>query len=143
MRRTTLIAFSWTVLATAAFAHAGVKDPRVMAWMAGMKDMGADAKVLIQMSRGVVPFDAQAAETARLALAAEAERIVPLFAAKADDPKSESKPEIWTEFEEFSRLSTELEFVIAAADVSSADGIKDSARAIGAACAACHEAYRE
>ncbi len=143
MRRSILSALVWGGLATVALAHAGVKDERVMAWMAGMKDMGADTKVLVQMARGTVAFDADAAAASKDALASEARRIVPLFETKADDPKSESKPTVWSEFDAFTRLSEDLEAVIAAADVSTPDGVKAAAREIGTACAACHDRYRE
>ncbi len=143
MRRTTMMTLGWTLLATAAFAHAGVKDPNVMAWMAGMKDLGSASKTLVQMARGQVAYDEAAATAALDTLASEAAEIVPLFEQQAEDPKSESLPAIWTDFADFSDKAAALQAAISAADVSTEAGVQAAARSIGATCAACHKAYRK
>ncbi|NQY62048.1 MAG: cytochrome c, partial [Cognatishimia sp.] len=61
MRKTVLILTSSLMIASMALAHNGVKNPAVMARMQGMEQIGAASKVLGNMARGRVAFDAEAA----------------------------------------------------------------------------------
>jgi cytochrome c556 len=126
-----------------AWAHEGVKNPVVMARMDGMSEMGSATRVLGEMARGETGFDASAAEAARARIVTQAERTPGLFEAREDDPKSEAKPAIWENFDDFVAKSDAMVAVARAADVSSLDALRSSVREIGRACGACHEPYRE
>ena len=143
MYRTLILTLALTLTATLAPAHVGVKDPRVIAWMAGMKDMGAAEKMLRQMARGQIAFDQAAAETALAVIAREAPKVVPLFETPATDPKSEALPTIWTAFDDFKAKAEALEQTVASADVSTLERLQATARPIGQTCGACHDAYIE
>ncbi len=130
-------------IASAAFAHTGVKDPQVMARMDGMVVLGDNTKVLSQMARGIVAYDRKAAEAAIAALTEETARVPALFEPKAADPKSESKPEIWSDWEGFLAEVKGLQTVLTSVDVSSSDALATAVRDIGRSCGSCHEAYRE
>lgn len=127
--------------ATLALAHAGVKDPDVMARMEGMKAMGAAEKTLRRMSRGQITFDATEAQAAREVLAREAPRVVPLFEPQADDPLTEALPTIWTAFDDFAEHAEALEQAVANLDVSSLGRLQATLRPVGQACGTCHDAY--
>lgn len=143
MKRTLTLTLALTLTATLAAAHVGVKDPRVIAWMAGMKDMGAAEKTLARMERGQIAFDQAEAEAALAVIAREAPRIVPLFKTPADDPKSEALPTIWTAFDDFKAKAEALEQAVASADVTTLEALQSSVRPIGRTCGACHDAYIE
>ncbi|MEL7461340.1 MAG: cytochrome c [Pseudomonadota bacterium] len=138
-----ILALTFILTATLALAHVGVKDPKVIAWMAGMKEMGAAEKSLARMARGQIAFDPGQAQAAMEVLAREAPQVVPLFETPADDPKSEALPAIWTAFDDFKAKAAALETAVAAGDVSTPEALARTARAIGATCGACHDLYVE
>lgn len=133
------------ILATAAFAHEGVKNPGVMARMHAMKDMGADLKALGRMTLGAVPFDEKAAEAYLNDLRLEAREIVTLFEGADEDPKSEALPVIWDNFEDFSKRARALEAYLAAqaGTVMSVQDLEPIFATLSADCRACHKIYRE
>ena len=137
-----IIALTVILFTTTAAAHEGVKAPAVMARMNGMSEIGDATKVLGQMAKGAVAFDASAAQGAARTIAEEAARIPALFEARADDPKSEALPAIWERFEDFSGLARDLERA-AGVEIATPDALGPAFQAIGAACKACHEDYRE
>lgn len=139
--RTLVFTLALMVPATLALAHVGVKDPRVIAWMAGMKDMGTAEKALRRMARGQVAFDPVAAQTALDVLAREADQVVPLFETRATDQKSEALPTIWTDFDDFKAKAADLELAVSASDIATLESLSATARRIGASCGACHDVY--
>lgn len=143
MHRITPILLAALLAATAALAHSGVKDPQVKARMDGMAAQGTQTKVLGQMAKGAAPFDASKAQAAIRALKTEAKRIPALFQHQADDPKSEAKPDIWTNWPAFTERGDTLYDALAAADVTTPDALTRSVRTIGAACGACHKQFRD
>lgn len=138
-----MTAIGLVILATAAGAHEGVKNPKVMAWMAGMKDLGAATKTLVKMASGQSEYQEYTASAALEALSMEAAQIADLFAEQANDPKSDSLPAIWSAFDDFTNKAAALEASVAAADVSSLEGVQAAVRSIGGTCSACHMAYRK
>ena len=143
MPRITTSTLAVLLVATAALAHSGVKDPQVKARMAGMSVLGEETKVLGQMAKGATPFNAAKAQAAITKMQVEAKRIPALFEPQADDPKSESKPAIWTDWAKFQAHVTALTDALARADVSKPGSLNASVRAIGGACGACHKQFRE
>lgn len=132
-------------LGTTALAHEGVKNPAVMKRMHGMKEIGSDLKVLVQMAKGETLFDQSVAQAAAASIATRAVEAPELFEAKEDDPKSEALPAIWNNFDDFTAKSKALEKVALRAITSMAtlEELRPALQEIGAACTQCHRTYRE
>ncbi|WP_370230086.1 cytochrome c [Cognatishimia sp.] len=143
MRRTALIMSASLMIATVALAHNGVQNPAVMARMQGMEQLGAASKVLGNMARGRVAFDAEAAAAAKAALVQHASEIPALFEAQEDDPKSEARAEIWEDFAGFTENANALKDAAEALDITNADTIGSGMGAIGGTCRSCHRSYRQ
>ncbi|MCG6883641.1 MAG: cytochrome c [Silicimonas sp.] len=126
-------------------AHEGVKDPAVLARMDSMKEIGKATKFLGAMAKGEARFDPLKARQSLALISDEARRTPELFAGANDDPKSKGDPAIWEDFADFRRKSKELERIAArsANELSVVDELSAALRDIGAACRACHEAYRK
>ncbi len=129
-------------VAGAALAHDGVKNPAVMARMEGMKQMGGAAKILGEMVKGAVVFDAASANAAMETLRVESARIEALFEAEEDDPKSEALPAIWQDYPDFTAKAEALN-AAASQTVGSLEELQGAISQIGGACRACHKDYRE
>lgn len=143
--RKPILATILAVTAASALAHSGVQDPAVLARMDAMKSIGDSMKVIGNMAKGQTSFDADSAQQAAAEIARHAARTTDLFEARAQDPKSEAKPSIWDQFDDFSAKASDLEIAAetARADLSSADGLVPAVQRLGAACKACHDLYRE
>ena len=137
--RTYLIIFC--CLASAALAHTGVKDPDVKARMDLMTQSGPELKVLSDMARGLVLFDANAAENARGALQDQAVAMPTAFLKPADDPKSEARRLIWDDWDGFLAKAKAME-AAATTPIATLDDLRASLGSIGKTCSACHEVYR-
>ena len=129
-------------IATTAWAHSGVKNPQVQAWMHGMEQISAATKVLGDMARGRADYDSDAAEAAKAALVSHATDIPVLFKVQETDPKSDALPAIWEDYADFIEKAAALGKAAEQLDVSSADTIGAGMRAVGATCKSCHGAYR-
>jgi cytochrome c556 len=134
------LAFSAALVGTMALA-ADATDPIVVEQKNLMKSLGAASKVLGGMAGGGA-YDAAAAEAAKAALMAGASDIAVKFAAPGNDPESESKPEIWSNWDDYLIKAKALGDAATAMDVSSVDGIKAGMGDIGGTCKACHQNYR-
>ncbi|MGI9393128.1 MAG: c-type cytochrome [Boseongicola sp.] len=143
MNRITQVLLTTILTATAALAHSGVKDPQVKARMDGMTVLGAQTKILGQMAKGATPFNASKAQAAIQVIQTETKKITALFEPRADDPKSEAKLEIWTDWTAFTEKTDGLSLALAEANVTTAESLGRSVRTIGAACSACHKQFRE
>jgi len=121
---------------------ADATDPSVIARKDLMKSFGGAAKVLGGMAGGEVAFDAAAAAAAKAALVDGAAMIAAKFETNATDAASESKPEVWTSWDDFVAKGKALGDAAAALDVASVDGVKAGMGAIGGACKDCHTSYR-
>ena len=133
------------VAATAVLAHEGVQNPAVKARMDGMSAIAMNMKTIGQMAKGVTEFDAETARSAAAAIAKQASATPRLFEANESDPKSEARPEIWSNFDDFTVKATEL----AALATRYSNSIKEqtdlnaAVDALGANCKSCHSAYRQ
>ena len=139
-----VVVFVVLFFAGAALAHQGVQNPAVMERMHAMKTIGENTKVLGQMAKGVVAFDAARARAAAAEIAVQAGRTPGLFDAPETDPKSEALPAIWENFPDF---TTKSEALRAAAEmarsIETPQDLTAALGAIGATCKACHSEYRE
>ncbi|MDO6731543.1 cytochrome c [Marinovum sp. 2_MG-2023] len=129
-------------LAGMALAHSGVKDRHVKARMHGMSEMARSVGTLADMARGKTEFDADKAKTARAALLQHAAEIPEVFETKASDPKSEARPKIWRDWNDFAAQAMALETAITALDVTNVDMLRAGIGPIGRACGACHMNFR-
>lgn len=139
---TKALAASLVLFAGMAFAEAEATDPLVIAQKNLMRSFGGAAKTLGGMAGGEVPFDAAAAEAAKAALVAGAADIAAKFETAGVDVASKSKPEIWTNWDDYLVKAKGLADGAAALDATSAEGVAAGMGAIGGACKACHTAYR-
>ncbi len=133
------------LVANAAFAHEGVKNPAVMARMNGMSTIADNMKTVGNMAKGVTQFDVGTAQQALSAIALQASQTPALFQDKEDDPKSEAKLEIWDNFEDFTAKAVELETLAnqLAPAIESRDDLRNVLFLMGENCKSCHGAYKE
>ena len=131
--------------ATGVFAHTGVQNPAVQARMDGMKAIADNLKVIGLMARGDAAFDAATARSAAAVIAQHAGEVETHFAAQEDDPKSEARPTIWEDFDDFIAIAAEME-VTARSLTQTIETQEDTVAALtslGQTCRSCHTAYRE
>ena len=145
MKHFKTIAVAVLLSAGMAAAHSGVKNAAVKARMDAMGGMGADMKTLGQMAKGATAFDANAARAAAASIAAHAAATPGLFQAEETDPKSEALPAIWTNFQDFTTKSTELETVALglSSSISKPEDLGPALAALGQTCKSFHQAYRQ
>ena len=127
------------------FAHSGVKDKNVKERMMLMKEMANNTKTIGQMLKGRTPFDANEAKLALERLASLSLETPKVFKINASDPKSEARPAIWNEFDEFTKLSKDLAetSLLLAGSIDSIDDLRPALKGVSSGCKACHSRYRE
>lgn len=103
------------LVAGIAFAETGATDPLVIAQKDLMKSFGGAAKTLGDFAGGKAAFDAAAAEAAKATLVAGSADIHVKFEKAGVDPASESKPEIWTNWDDFVKKANDLNAAATAA----------------------------
>jgi cytochrome c556 len=133
------------VISSVAFAHSGVKDQNVKERMMVMKAMADNTKVIGQMLKRKTQFDANEAKSALERLSSLSLKTPKVFTVNATDPKSEAKPAIWDEFDEFTKLSLDLaETSIALANsIENIEDLRPALKRISSGCKSCHSKYRE
>ncbi|WP_299479800.1 cytochrome c [uncultured Roseibium sp.] len=143
LRRLLIVPFLLSV--TVALAHEGVKNAAVQARMDSMSEIAKSMKLLGNMAKGAAPFDAKAANSATAIIANEASKTASLFEAQETDPKSEAKPEIWTNFEDFNRKAADMERVALefSNSISDLERLKTATNLIGQTCKSCHAEFRK
>lgn len=127
------------------FAHSGVKDKNVKERMMLMKEMANNTKTIGQMLKGRTPFDANEAKLALERLASLSLETPKVFKINASDPKSEARPAIWNEFDEFTKLSKDLAeaSLLLAGSINSIDDLRPALKGVSSGCKACHSRYLE
>lgn len=140
----TAVLLAAVALAGPVLAHGDVKNPVVKMRHAAMKTISDNTKVLGEMAKGALPFDAAKAQEAAVAIAAQAVMTPALFEDPSNtDPKSEALPAIWDDFADFTAKSDALVVAAEGVDTSTLDGVRAGLGQIGGACKACHSKYRE
>ncbi|MGL4235079.1 c-type cytochrome [Tabrizicola sp.] len=126
-----------------AYAEGERTDPNAIARSELMKANGKAIGVLADMAGGKTAFDAAAAEAAKATLIEDFGKIEAVFKEPgADDPASESKPEIWTNWEDFLMKAKAGTDAATALDVASLETLQAGMGALGGTCGGCHEVYR-
>ncbi len=118
-------------------------DPNAIAREELMETVGKNMKTLGDMAGGKAGFDAAAAEAAKAAIVEAAAKIAPTFETQgAADPADEAKPEIWANWDDFTKKAGALETAATALDTSSLEAVQAGMGAMGGACKDCHTSYR-
>jgi cytochrome c556 len=135
-------ALGTVLVAGAAYAQERT-DPNAIARSDLMKVVGKNTGVLGGMASGKEPFDAAAAEAAKVALVAAFGQVEATFMEQGGaDPVDEAKPEIWSNWEDFLSKANAAATAAGAIDVASVETIGAGMGALGGACKDCHTSYR-
>ena len=145
MKITKLLILIFVTISSIAFAHSGVKDKNVKERMMVMKAMADNTKIISQMLKGKTSFDENEAKLALERLSSLSLKTPKVFEVNATDPKSEAKPAIWDEFDEFTKLSQDLAEAteVLAGSVSTINDLRPALKRVSSGCKACHSKYRE
>ena len=145
MKAIKLLTLIFLVISSVAFAHSGVKDQNVKERMMVMKAMADNTKVIGQMLKRKTQFDANEAKSALERLSSLSLKTPKVFTVNATDPKSEAKPAIWDEFDEFTKLSLELAetSIVLANSIENIEDLRPALKRISSGCKSCHSKYRE
>ena len=145
MQGITLFTWIGVVISAVAFAHRWVKDQNVKERMRVMKAIADNTKVSGQMLKRKTQFDANEAKSALERLSSLSLKTPKVFTVNATDPKSEAKPAIWDEFDEFTKLSLELAetSIVLAGSIEIIEDLRPALKRISSGCKACHSKYRE
>ena len=129
--------------AGAAFAEGDRTDPNAIARSDLMKVIGKNTGILGDMAGGKAAYDDAAAEAARAALIEAAVKIEATFKDQgAADPASESRPEIWANWDDFLADAKAMGDAAGAMDIASAETIGAGMGALGGTCKDCHTEFR-
>ena len=126
-------------------ARSDATDPDVIARQDVMKTIGAQTKILGDMAKGDVAFDAAAAQAAATTMAEAAANIPTVFETEADDAESKALAVIWANWDDFTTKGEALETAAtnAATSITDAASLGPAMGQIGGTCRACHQDYRE
>tara|TARA_B100001287_G_C22661582_1_gene520642 strand:- start:53 stop:421 length:369 start_codon:yes stop_codon:yes gene_type:complete len=122
-----------------------VKDKNVKERMMVMKEMAGNTKIIGQMLKGKTSFDANQVKLALERLSALSLETPKVFTINATDPKSEAMPNIWDEFDEFTKLSKDLAetSIVLANSIATIEDLRPALKKVSSGCKACHSRYRE
>tara|TARA_B100000609_G_scaffold119672_1_gene95321 strand:+ start:908 stop:1276 length:369 start_codon:yes stop_codon:yes gene_type:complete len=122
-----------------------VKNKNVKERMMVMKEMAGNTKIIGQMLKGKTSFDSNQVKLALERLSALSLETPKVFTINATDPKSEAMPNIWDEFDEFTKLSKDLAetSIVLANSVENPEDLRPALKRISSGCKACHSRYRE
>ncbi len=128
------------VLAQAHSGATGIVKKR----METMKDVGAVMKELGAMVKGDASFDASTVARRAGDMKFHAANMPALFPEDSIHGPSEALPQIWKDFEGFSRIASDLESAASALSlVKDATALPPALGAAGKTCKACHSDYRK
>ena len=108
-----------------------------------MSSMADNTKVLGQMIRKQIPFDAELAMEALTAIGDLSQATPAAFEINISDPKTGAKQIIWDEFKDFSELANQLADIAATSSISTYDDLRPVLMQTARSCKACHSKYRK
>jgi cytochrome c556 len=139
------VAMALTVLLGVSLASASgdpIKDREEL-----MKGNGKAVKGVVAMLKGEKPYDGAAVEKAMKDINGSLATFVTLFPEGSETGEdTEAKPEIWQDKADFESKAKDLQAATAKAAAAAPGGLdafKVAFGAVGKACKACHEKYRE
>ena len=134
-----------SLVASVVFAHSGVKNEDVMKRMTQMNEMASNMKVIGAMMKEQQSFDLSLAKAAISKIGELAADTSTSFAIQAVDPKSEAKPIIWDEFDEFTKLADALtnDALLLQSSLAGPEDLRNVMTPLGSGCKQCHSRYRE
>jgi cytochrome c556 len=138
-----ILVLSTGMAAISALAHTGAQGV-VKARMDAMSKIGENMKTLGQMATGKTEFDPDRAQTAAQTIEKHARNIAALFQEKDMSAPSESRQEIWTDWNDFVSQAEELVTTArrSAQNASTLSGVRAAVPQLGATCKSCHQDYR-
>ena len=142
-KRLTPLVIMLTLGATILWAQSGIKDPIVVKRMKLMYSMADNTKVLGQMIRKQIPFDAELAMEALTAIGDLSQATPAAFEINISGPKTGAKQIIWDEFKDFSELANQLADSAATSSISTYDDLRPVLMQTARSCKACHSKYRK
>ena len=125
------------------FAHSDGKDINVLNRMKLMSSMAEHVKILGQMMKKQTSFNEKRVTETLNKILSLSENTHSVFKVNTTDPKSEAKPIIWREFNDFIKLSDQLSDSVKSLSISKYEDLRPAMMKIGAGCKACHKKYRE
>jgi len=130
-------------IAGSAIAHDGTHNPAILDRMENMARMGDYMDMMVAMSDGQSPFNANTANAAITALEQGAGEIIPLFKPQERDPLDQASPEIWRQFPAFSDLATALDDVTKSFSgrIETLADLDTALAMIEPVCQTCHDRY--
>jgi len=132
-------------------AHEGA-DGVVKHRIQAMKDMGQAMKDLAAMVRGQASYDAERVKANARTIAGHAgPSLLSLFPEGSNGPPSEALQSVWQDWQDFSRLATDLAEKATALEGAARQDIATNASApmapafaaLGKVCSACHKSFRQ
>ena len=108
-----------------------------------MSSMADNTKVLGQMIKKQIPFDAELAMEALTAIGDLSQATPAAFEINISDPKTGAKQIIWDEFKDFSELANQLADIAATNSISTYDDLRPVLMQTARSCKACHSKYRK
>ena len=126
-----------------AIAQQTVSNPTVLKRIAAMSTMQDAVKRLGRIAKGKSAYDATAVKADLATIQAQAARIPALYKADIRDPNSEARPKIWSNLPDFNTRAQAVERASTAALQGTPATFVQDFNTIGAACSACHKAYRK
>lgn len=111
-----------------------------------MKANNNNARVMVGMLRGTVPYDAAKATAAFDQWADTAKKLGALFPDNSKDGDTEAMPAVWTERAKFEAEIAKFGKDVAdnrAKGTTNLDGLKAAMAVIGKDCGSCHETFRK
>ena len=132
------------ICGTAMHSIASIESEAVTARTKAMSEISDNMRVLGQMLKRQVDFDLVGAKLAIQNIQNLAAKTPILFEIEVVDPHAESKPEIWSNYEDFVDKALNLKIAAIDAGVSlvDEDGLRDVIMSLGKTCKACHSVYR-
>ena len=139
-----MVLFLLTFVPLAVVAHedaAGVVKER----MDLMEEQKEAMKVIGPMAKGQIPLDAKKAAEAAHVIEVTAKKIPDLFPEGTGGAPSEAKPEVWTQWDKFTKDAEALGFaakdLVAALEAEAPDW-KAKFKGVIDACKTCHKTFR-
>jgi cytochrome c556 len=133
-----------TVIIAIGIAGVAAQADAIKTRQALMKENDANARLLSQMARGRVPFDAAKADAAFAQFADTAAKLPGLFPDNSKTGDTKASPKVWQTRADFDAKVADFAKVVAEnrPKVKTLDGVKASLPVVGKSCDNCHDTYR-